>query len=106
MIAPLGLRRALAGLALEVAARQRQAGAPPVRLTLRLAGTDERLGIEWDGQVLIVDSGSGPEVALTGDDLVLGLCGRPPAVPVPALAPLWGSLFPARRMEQRLVDVW
>lgn len=109
MLAVLSLRRVVAGLALEVAAQLRTAGAAPVEAGLTLAETGERLRLEWSGAVLTVEGapavGDAP-ATLTAEQVATGLAGRTPAPPSPALAPLWTALFPSRDLEMRLVSCW
>jgi GNAT superfamily N-acetyltransferase len=109
MIACLGLGRALAGLSVEVAGRLRRAGAAPLRATLALAETGERVGLDWDGQVLTIadpPDSARPPVVVAADAFVLGLCGQPAAPPASAPPALWSALFPTLRAEMRLVDCW
>ncbi|MCC6629352.1 MAG: GNAT family N-acetyltransferase [Chloroflexi bacterium] len=108
MLTCTGFRRLLATLSVELASRLRASGAAPVRVALALAGSDERVAVEWDGRVLLILSAPPDDPAIEIDPaaLVRGLMGQDTAAPVPALADLWAALCPAGRAEMRLVDCW
>jgi predicted N-acetyltransferase YhbS len=107
MLACLGLAPVLAGLSVELAGRLRERAIRPLRATLAVADTGERVGLDWDGRVLTLaePDAAAPVLALPAAALVRALAGQPPPL-APPLDDVAAALFPARRTEMSLVDCW